>query len=345
MSATGRSSRYASRVSNDSSTASTASTYATDRGPRRTRARRRRPWEASSSAGRPRAMRSVVPLAQDEQRERGGIAADRRRSLLGALLERPPRVALGSRSVVPRGREPSGSRSAGPSSPAARRPSSRGSARTHGRTIRRLFLTSLHEECSPAPAAAFPSRVSWRCRASGLCGVREPGLAVPVTFRFAPEVLLPIGHRANSHRNDLPRTRVPHRARPRLHAAIDNRGARGRSARAHRRAAVAHRRRRHRHRRDRRLDRGRGAAGGDLRARTSTRKPSARPGERRAPRSGRPRPRLRGRPARAGPGPLDLVVANLPYLPEAEHRARSTTTSRRRRSMHPATAWTLCAAC
>ena len=49
---------------------------------------------------------------------------------------------------------------------------------------------------SPAPADALPDSRQLALPAVGILGIRKPGLAVPVTFRLAPEVLRPVGHRA-----------------------------------------------------------------------------------------------------------------------------------------------------
>ena len=108
VSAAGRSSRYASRVSNDSSTDSTASTYAIGSG------------DATAASASATSPGNVVVLSQrvcvdarrsshsreHRVRERGGVAADRR----SARRRRPARASSARRARPrpsrPRGRAP-----------------------------------------------------------------------------------------------------------------------------------------------------------------------------------------------------------------------------------------------
>ena len=96
MSATGMSSRYSSRVSKDSRTLSIAYGVADDvlGGDERERVADvvREVVARADGVG---VDDRVVVAAEDEERERGGVAPDRRLGLGGAELERPARGLLG----------------------------------------------------------------------------------------------------------------------------------------------------------------------------------------------------------------------------------------------------------
>ena len=117
----------------------------------------------------------VVVAAEDEQRERGRVAPDRRLGLGGSELERPARGLLGSRPVAGEDERLHRADRPAPAPRRERRRCSRGSARRRGATTRtprrgRPAISS----ASPAPPAAFPIRVSCRWRASGIVRAGAP---------------------------------------------------------------------------------------------------------------------------------------------------------------------------
>jgi hypothetical protein len=138
----------------------------------------------------------VFPFVQDSEGERRGVAADRRLGSACALLERPRRVALGS---LPVSGENAPLEDRDRPAPAARRRILPALAVALARAVEplaRVVAPSLHHERKAGSRGSIAETRQLALPRVDILGIGKPGLAVPVAFLLAPVVLGPVGHGA-----------------------------------------------------------------------------------------------------------------------------------------------------